>query len=175
MQYGWARAALLAAGISLAACGAVYGEPGGGGGASAESPSAGSMKAFLERNAKADGVVVRPSGLQYRVVTSGPEGGAHPAMGDEVKVNYEGALIDGTVFDSSYQRGSPAVFTVGQLVPGFDEALMLMKPGDTWYIYLPPELGYGDRPAGQIPPGSVLVFKLEIIGLLPKGGVENRG
>ena len=169
MWSGWVRAAAATtAALALAGCGQIFGTPGQAPAEAASSPAEAS--AFLEKNARAEGVVVRPSGLQYKVVRSGPAEGPRPAMGDEVKVHYHGTLPDGTVFDSSYESGQPAVFTVGQLVEGFNEALTLMRPGDIWYIYLPPELGYGDRPAGQIPPGSVLVFKLEMIGVLPHGG-----
>lgn len=179
MWSGWVRATAAAtAALALAGCGQIFGTPEDvpeAPGAEAAAPSPAEARAFLEKNARAEGVVALPSGLQYKVVRSGPAAGPRPAMGDEVKVHYEGALTNGVVFDSSYQSGQPAVFTVGQLVKGFDEALMLMRPGDVWYIYMPPELGYGDRAAGPIPPGSVLVFKLEMIGVLPRGGAEAMG
>ena len=122
-------------------------------------------KTFLAQNAKAADIHSTPSGLQYRILKSGPETGAHPPGDGEVKVNYEGKLIDGTVFDSSYARGVPAVLAVEQLIPGWQEALKLMRPGDTWLVYLPAELAYADRDAGPIPAGSVLVFKLELIAV----------
>jgi len=128
-------------------------------------PDAG--KAFLAQNAHADGVHVTASGLQYRILRSGPSGGLRPKPADEVKVNYEGKLLDGEVFDSSYQRGTPVVMTVRELVPGWIEALQLMRPGDEWLLYLPPSLGYGDKGAGPIPPNTVLVFKLELIDVAP--------
>jgi FKBP-type peptidyl-prolyl cis-trans isomerase len=128
-------------------------------------PDAG--KAFLAQNAHADGVHVTRSGLQYRVLRSGPATGIRPKPADEVKVNYEGKLLDGEVFDSSYQRGVPVVMTVRELVPGWIEALQLMRPGDEWLLYVPPSLGYGDKGAGPIPPNSVLVFKLELIDVAP--------
>jgi len=128
-------------------------------------PDAG--KAFLAQNAHADGVHVTPSGLQYRILRSGPATGIRPKPADEVKVNYEGKLLDGEVFDSSYQRGVPVVMTVRDLVPGWIEALQLMRPGDEWLLYVPPSLGYGDKGAGPIPPNSVLVFKLELIDVAP--------
>jgi len=128
-------------------------------------PDAG--KAFLAQNAHADGVRVTPSGLQYRILRSGPSSGLRPKPADEVKVNYEGKLLDGEVFDSSYQRGTPVVMTVRQLVPGWVEALQLMRPGDEWLLYVPPSLGYGDKNAGPIPPNSVLVFRLELIDVAP--------
>jgi peptidylprolyl isomerase/FKBP-type peptidyl-prolyl cis-trans isomerase FklB len=122
-------------------------------------------KAFLAQNAKAADIHATASGLQYRILKSGPVTGAHPTGDGEVKVNYEGKLLDGTVFDSSYARGVPAVLSVEQLIPGWQEALKLMRPGDTWLVYLPPELSYGDQDAGPIPAGSVLVFKLELIAV----------
>ena len=125
--------------------------------------------AFLAKNAKAPGVVVLPSGLQYRVLASGPATGAHPAEGDEVKVHYEGKLVDGSVFDSTLKTGQPAVLPLDHLVPGWMEALPLMRPGDTWELFLPASLGYGDAGAGaDIPPGAVLIFKLQLLGVLPQ-------
>lgn len=131
-------------------------------------------KAFLVRNAAAPGVHVTKSGLQYRILHSGPATGLRPKPADEVKVNYEGKLLDGHVFDSSYARGAPAAMTVRDLVPGWIEALQLMRPGDEWLLYVPPSLGYGDRGAGPIPPGAVLVFKLELIDVLPDASSVGR-
>ena len=125
--------------------------------------------AFLAKNAKAPGVVVPPSGLQYRVLRAGPAAGPHPALGDEITVHYEGKLVDGKVFDSTLSTGQPAVMPLDHLVPGWMEALPLMRPGDEWELYLPPSLGYGDRGAGAaIPPGAVLIFKLQLLGVLPQ-------
>lgn len=135
--------------------------------AKAAAMPSGAAKLFLDKNAKAPGVVVTKSGLQYQVLRSGPATGLHPKPADEIKVNYEGKLTTGEVFDSSYERGAPAVMTLSGLVPGWIEALQLMRPGDEWMLWLPPELGYGDRDAGPIPPGSVLIFKLELIDVLP--------
>ena len=126
-------------------------------------------KAFLAGNAHAPGVHVTPSGLQYKVITSGPADGARPRDVDEVKVNYEGKLLDGTVFDSSYQRGEPAVFGVSGLIRGWTEALQMMRPGDVWELYVPANLAYGDEGQASIPPGSVLTFKIELIGISPAG------
>ena len=108
---------------------------------------------------------VTPSGLQYRILQSGPASGPTPKGEDEVKVNYEGKLLDGTVFDSSYQRGEPAVFGVGGLIPAWTEALQMMRPGDQWLLYAPANLAYGDEGAGPIPPGSVLKFKIELLAI----------
>jgi len=132
---------------------------------------------FLAGNAKAAGVTVLPDGLQYKVLRSGPPGALSPRKGDEIKINYEGTLIDGTVFDSTYRNGQPAVMGLDELVPGWMEALPRMHVGDTWFIYLPSKLGYGARGAGRvIPPNAVLVFKIELLGVLPAhapGGAAN--
>lgn len=136
-------------------------------------PANGEGVAFLAKMAKVPGVHVLPDGLQYKIVKSGPADGTSPRLGDEVKVDYEGTLVDGTVFDSSYKHGEPIVFTLGEVIPGWNEALQKMKPGDVWYIYVPAELGYGDRAAGPIPPGSVLIFKVELHSVLSHGGGAN--
>jgi len=130
---------------------------------------------FLAKNAKAPGIQRTASGLEYRILRSGPAAGAHPKLGDEVKVNYEGKLLDGQVFDSSYERGAPAVMTLRGLVPGWIEALQLMRPGDDWLIYLPPSLGYGAAGAGPIPPNAVIVFRIELLGDLPAPSPGARG
>ncbi|HYF23691.1 MAG TPA: FKBP-type peptidyl-prolyl cis-trans isomerase [Caulobacteraceae bacterium] len=155
-------AAAFAALALLAACG----RPG------ADKPAQPSPEAaaFLAKNAKAEGVKTLPSGLQYKVIRSGPANAPRPDLNDEVKVHYEGALIDGTVFDSSYEGGSPAIFTLDGLIPAWEQAIPQMRVGDAWYLYVPPELGYGPEGAGPIPPNSVLVFKIELLGVLPKAG-----
>ena len=122
---------------------------------------------FMVRNAQAKRVVTTPSGLQYFIVKSGPKTGTPPRVGDSVVFDYEGKLTTGETFDSSYARGQPLSGQVGQFVPGFDEALMLMRPGDEWIIWLPPALGYGDRAAGQIPPNSVLRFRMALHSVTP--------
>lgn len=126
-------------------------------------------KTFLATNAHADGVHVTPSGLQYKILKSGPADGPEAKGTDEVKVNYEGKLLDGTVFDSSYQKGEPAVFNVSGLIPAWTEALQLMRPGDVWMLYAPADLAYGDHGQGPIPPGAVLTFKIELIAIGPPG------
>src|SRR5690606_28366611 len=100
---------------------------------------------FLKSNARAEGVQTLPSGGQYKVVQAGPPGGESPDSNDLVRVDYEGSLIDGTVFDSSFQRGQPAVFVLDQVVEGWTEALQHMSVGDEWIVYLPPEKGYGEQ------------------------------
>lgn len=122
---------------------------------------------FLAKNAREPGVVTLRSGLQYKVIRSGFAGGLHPRPIDEVKVHYEGKRLDGLVFDSSYERGVPASFPLRGLIPGWVEAMQLMRPGDEWMLYVPADLAYGDNQAGaDIPPGSTLVFKIELIDVL---------
>ncbi len=129
-----------------------------------------SQTRFLANNAKAPGVITLPSGLQYKIVTSGPATGPHPKSGDEVKVHYEGTLIDGTVFDSTFKSGNPSVLELDGLVQGWQEALPLMRPGDEWFLYIPAKLGYGDRGAGGvIPPGATLIFRMQLLGVLSHG------
>ena len=122
---------------------------------------------FLTRNAAAKAVKTTPSGLQYFVVKSGPKTGAPPAAGDAVNFDYEGSLTTGEVFDSSYQLGTPLVGPLDGFVPGFTEALKLMRPGDEWVVWIPPALGYGDRATGPIPANSVLRFKLALHSVTP--------
>ena len=122
-------------------------------------------KAFLEENAKKEGIVTLPSGLQYEVITEG--NGKKPSATDRVKCHYEGTLIDGTLFDSSVKRGQPAVFGVNQVIKGWVEALLLMSEGSKWRLFIPSELGYGAQQAGEmIPPHSTLIFEVELIEVL---------
>ena len=117
---------------------------------------------FLEANKKKQGVVTLPSGVQYEIVKDGT--GAKPAKEDEVDVVYHGTLIDGTVFDSSKDRGDTATFNVGGVVPGFSEALTLMNEGSIWKVYIPSELGYGSaNRGGPIKPNSVLIFEINLV------------
>lgn len=134
--------------------------------------SAAEAKAFMDKNGKEEGVITLPSGLQYKVVRSGPPDGMRPQETDEVKVNYEGKFLNGKVFDSSYERGMPAAMPLKALIPAWVEALKLMRPGDEWMLYVPPALGYGEEGAGggEIPPNSVLIFRIELLGVLPGPG-----
>jgi len=132
--------------------------------------NAANAKAFMDKTAKEPGVKALPSGVLYKVVESGPVAGRSPGPQDEVKVHYEGKLVSGEVFDSSYERGQPAVMKLADLIPAWIEALQKMKPGDTWILYVPPELGYGADGSGPIPPNSVLIFKIELIDSLPNDG-----
>ena len=120
---------------------------------------------FLSANAKKEGVIVLPSGLQYKVIKEGE--GRMPELTDKVKCHYEGTFVDGEKFDSSYDRKQPAVFGVNQVIPGWTEALQLMSEGSVWELYIPYKLGYGEAGAqGAIPPCSALVFKVELIEVL---------
>ena len=120
--------------------------------------------AFLEENAKKEGVVVLPSGLQYEIITEGT--GNKASATDQVECHYEGKLIDGTVFDSSYKRNQPATFGVNQVIPGWVEALQLMPAGSKWRLYIPSDLAYGAQGAGDvIPPHSTLVFDVELLDI----------
>lgn len=120
---------------------------------------------FLNINRHKAGVVELPSGLQYQVLKKGA--GAKPTAADRVKCHYHGTLINGTVFDSSVQRGEPAVFGVSQVIPGWVEALQLMEVGSKWRLFIPSELAYGERGAGEaIEPNSTLVFDVELLDIV---------
>ncbi|MBO4840970.1 MAG: FKBP-type peptidyl-prolyl cis-trans isomerase [Bacteroidaceae bacterium] len=122
-------------------------------------------KVYLEQNAKRDGVTQTKSGLQYEVLTEGT--GKSPKATDTVRCHYEGRLLDGTVFDSSYKRGEPADFGLNQVIPGWTEGVQLMKEGAKYRFHIPYLLAYGERGAGaQIPPYSTLVFDVELIKVL---------
>ena len=116
---------------------------------------------FLAENKAKEGVVTLPSGLQYKVVKEGT--GAKPTAADVVRVHYHGTLIDGTVFDSSVERGTPAQFNVGGVIPGWTEALLLMPVGSKWTLYIPYSLAYGAEDKGKIPPFSTLIFEVELL------------
>ena len=121
-------------------------------------------KDFLADNAKKDSIVTLASGLQYEIMTEG--NGAKPAAADQVECHYHGTLIDGTVFDSSVERGEPAVFPVNGVIQGWVEALQLMPVGSKWRLFIPSDLAYGERGAGQqIGPHTTLVFEVELISI----------
>ena len=165
------RRLLLFAGVALALT-ACHPKPSAADAAKGNSEAA----AFMAKNAKQPGVQSLPDGLQFKVVHAGAAGGLRPALGDEVKVNYEGKLAsNGHVFDSSYERGQPAAMPLKGLIPAWREALQLMRPGDEWILYVPPKLGYGDEGAGgEIPPGAALIFRIELIDVLPgPGRIQN--
>ena len=119
--------------------------------------------AFLEMNAKADGVGTTASGLQYRLLKVGT--GVKPKAKETIKVHYEGSFLDGTVFDSSYNRGEPATFQLDQVIPGWTEALQLFPVGSTAELFVPSKLGYGEAGAGPIPPNALLKFKIELLSI----------
>lgn len=120
---------------------------------------------FMEENAKVDGMITTQSGLQYRVIEKGS--GQPPTAEDRVKVHYKGYLLDGTVFDSSYDRGDVAVFSVKSVIPGWIEVLQLMPVGSEYVVYIPPTLAYGDRQMGDdIKPGSTLIFEIKLLEIV---------
>jgi FKBP-type peptidyl-prolyl cis-trans isomerase len=119
--------------------------------------------AFLAENGRKPGVVTTASGLEYTVLNTGS--GETPKANDEVTVNYRGTLLDGTEFDSSYKRGEPATFEVDRVIPGWTEALQLMKPGSKFKLFIPPQLAYDMRSPPPIPPGSMLIFDVELISV----------
>ncbi|MBQ6732548.1 MAG: FKBP-type peptidyl-prolyl cis-trans isomerase [Paludibacteraceae bacterium] len=121
-------------------------------------------KAFLEKNKKEEGVIELPSGLQYKVLKEG--NGKKPKATDKVRCHYEGMLLDGTIFDSSIKRGEPAVFGVNQVIQGWVEALQLMQEGAKWRLFIPSEMAYGARGAGNsIPPHATLIFDVELLAV----------
>lgn len=120
---------------------------------------------FLEENAKKDGVVVLPSGLQYEVIRDSE--GLHPSSHSTVKVHYEGRLINGDVFDSSYQRGEPISFNLQSVIKGWTEGVQLMTPGSKYTFYIPYELAYGEMGTGPIPPYATLIFDVELLEIIP--------
>ena len=122
---------------------------------------------FLTRNGAVKGVVTTPSGLEYFVVASGPKTGPRPTAKDTVTFDYEVKLLTGEVIDSSYANGQPLTGGAGDFVPGFTEALELMRPGDEWIVWVPPQLGYGAKDVGPIPGNSVLRFKLALHKVTP--------
>lgn len=121
-------------------------------------------KAFLEENGKKEGVTTLPSGLQYEILNEGD--GKKPKATDKVKCHYHGTLIDGTVFDSSVQRGQPAIFGVNQVIKGWVEALQLMPVGSKWRLFIPSHLAYGEQGAGgSIEPNKTLIFDVELLDI----------
>ncbi len=121
--------------------------------------------AFLLRNAAEKDVRSTPSGLQYTILAAGDPTAATPTMADQVTVRYRGTLLDGTEFDSSDARGAPATFLVGGVIKGWQEALLMMKPGAKWRLFIPPELAYGAKERRNIPGGSLLIFDVELTGV----------
>ena len=126
---------------------------------------------FLAANKTKEGVVTLPSGLQYKILTEGT--GPKPSADDSVVCNYRGTLLDNTEFDSSYKRGQPTTFQVGQVIRGWTEALQLMPVGSKWQLFIPPDLAYGPRGAGaNIGPNATLIFEVELLSIQPKAKSE---
>jgi FKBP-type peptidyl-prolyl cis-trans isomerase len=122
---------------------------------------------FLAANKTKDGIVTLPSGLQYKILTAGT--GPKPTLTDSVVCNYKGTLLDGTEFDSSFKRGQPATFPVGQVIKGWTEALQLMPVGSKWQLFIPSDMAYGPRGSGPtIGPNSTLIFEVELISIKGK-------
>lgn len=121
---------------------------------------------YLSQNMTEEGVITTESGLQYKVLTKGT-GEVHPSASDKVKVHYQGSLTDGTIFDSSIARGEPIVFGLKQVIKGWTEGLQLMVEGEKTRLFIPSELAYGNKSAGSIPPGSTLIFDVELIKINP--------
>lgn len=129
---------------------------------------------FLANNKKTKGIVTLPNGLQYKVVQAGK--GTPPSASDTVTVDYEGKLVDGQVFDSTYKRGKPATFQVSQVIPGWQQALKMMKPGAQWMLYIPSDLAYGKRGVGgPIGPNETLIFKVHLISVAKDSGTQKQG
>jgi FKBP-type peptidyl-prolyl cis-trans isomerase FklB len=125
--------------------------------------NAAAAKDFLARNGKEKGVVTTASGLEYKILAAGDKKAPPIALTDTVTVEYRGKLADGTEFDSSYSRGVPTPFPVNGVIKGWQEALVLMKPGAKWQLFIPPELAYGARSQAKIPPNSVLIFDVNVL------------
>ena len=172
MRFGGREGLILAAlgALALAGCG----DGGGGVDPGAEQKAASDF--FLKSNARAEGVVSLPSGLQYKVIRSGSNAGPQPDLNDLVRVHYEGTLTNGEVFDSSFRRDVPLMTTPegqppGGIIPAWTEILQLMRPGDEWIVYAPPEMAYGERGAPPvIPPHAVLVFRIQLLDVAPVPG-----
>jgi FKBP-type peptidyl-prolyl cis-trans isomerase FklB len=126
-------------------------------------------KSFMERNAKDKNVVTTASGLQYKIIAPGDKKAPAISATDEVTVDYRGKLLDGSEFDSSYSRGVPASFPVNGVIKGWQEALVLMKPGAKWTLFIPPDLAYGSSPQPKIPAGSLLIFDVTLISAKAAG------
>jgi FKBP-type peptidyl-prolyl cis-trans isomerase FklB len=153
-------ALLLGAGLLLSGCGTPPPPP---------KTAAERAADFMRETAAQPDVVTLPSGLEYKVIASGPANGPHPTPQDSVLVNYVGKLSDGATFDSSEEHGGGmATLPLAGVIKGWQQGLMLMRPGDTWMLYIPPALGYGEKGAGPIPPNTALQFKVELVAISGK-------
>jgi FKBP-type peptidyl-prolyl cis-trans isomerases 1 len=174
MNFAWAKKAALVAAVVVTGTSLSLGLSGCSRGASGDDPAAASAleaQSWMRANGHTEGVVTLPSGLQYKIVTSGPVGGKQPDRNDLVRVDYEGSLTNGEVFDSTFGRGLPSVMTPSEVIPAWTEALQLMRPGDEWLLYVPPELGYGESGRPPVIPGNaVLVFRLRLLDVAQTPG-----
>ena len=139
--------------------------------ASADAVAAQNLKegeAFLIETAKQPGIIKLPSGVMYKIVSRAPAPGAQPTISDTVKINYEGKLLNGKVFDSSYARNESVEFPLGRLIPAWQEVIPLLHVGDEVTLYTPPSSGYGERDSGKIPPNSTLIFRIQLLGVQGK-------
>jgi len=163
MPYGWTKkATLFALAFILTACGQAMDKT------NAQTISEQNLQkgqAFLSETAKVPGVSVLPSGVMYKIVSRSANPGAQPTVADNVTINYEGKLLDGSVFDSSFARNEPANFPLGRLIPAWQQVIPLMHVGDEIVLYTPPSAAYGERDLGQIPPNSTLVFRVQLLGI----------
>jgi FKBP-type peptidyl-prolyl cis-trans isomerase FklB len=123
--------------------------------------------AFLAANKSKAGIMTLPSGIQYQVIKAGEANGLKPTAMDSVEVNYAGTTLDGVEFDNSYKRGAPVKFKLNEVISGWTEILQQMTKGAHWKVYIPSELGYGERGNGAIPPGATLIFDIEVLGVYP--------
>ena len=139
----------------------------------AEDENIAAGKKFLEENALNKSVYQTKSGLQYKIEKKG--NGKKPSANSKVKVHYTGKLLDGKVFDSSVERGQPAEFFLNQVIPGWTEGLQLMDVGSKYILYIPHNLAYGEQVMGSIPPGSTLIFEVELLDILPDKPQQNNG
>jgi len=170
------RTALLAALTTLAVAGPAWAQQTPQAQSAAPAPETQDpQKQFLAENAKKKGWKTTQSGLQYKIVKEAPFGAKSPKSSDAVLVHYEGRLIDGKVFDSSYKRGEPISFPLNRVIPGWTEGVGMMRVGETRELAIPAELAYGQRGVpGTIPPGSTLLFTVELLEILPPEAMPPR-
>ena len=163
MPYGWTKkATLFTLAFILTACGQAMDKT------NAQTISEQNLQkgqAFLSETAKVPGVSVLPSGVMYKIVSRSPNPGAQPTVADNVTINYEGKLLDGSVFDSSFDRNESANFPLGRLISAWQQVIPLMHVGDEIVLYTPPTAAYGERDLGEIPPNSTLVFRVQLLGI----------
>jgi len=164
MRYAWTKKApIFILAFILSACGQAMDKS-----QAADSVAAQNLQsghAFLTKTSKEPGVITLPSGVMYRIVSRSAAPGAQPTVADTVTIHYEGKLLDGSVFDSSYARHEPANFPLGRLIPAWQQVIPLMHVGDEIILYTPPTAAYGERDLGEIPPNSTLIFRVQLLGI----------